>query len=278
MKTFLLLAILIITQALGDIGLSRGMKDFGIFNPLDLGGIMPLITYLLTNIWIWAGILCLIISLIFYLTAISRFDLSFVLPIHAFSYVVNAFFAWILLSEQIPPLRWLSTVVISAGVLFVGLSKRPKQAVSPPPKLPTPPVKVGSRNVPFFLFPLSLVVSKTWLAVLILSLADSAGDLLLACGMKKVGAVEKMNWREGVNLARNVITNPAIISGIACQAIAFFTFISVLSWADISFVRPATALTYVFSMLGAKLMLKETFTRERFMGIVLIGVGVVIHH
>ena len=54
-----------------------------------------------------------------------------------------------------------------------------------------------------------------------------------------------------------VITNPIIISGITCQGIAFFSFISVLSWADISFVRPATALTYIISMLGAKLILKE---------------------
>ncbi len=54
-------------------------------------------------------------------------------------------------------------------------------------------------------------------------------------------------------------------------------FITVLSWADISFVRPATALTYLFSMLGAKLMLRETFKREKLIGITLIGIGVVLH-
>ncbi|MEB3310552.1 MAG: hypothetical protein VKJ02_09985 [Snowella sp.] len=274
MKTFFLLAILILTQALGDIGLSRGMKDFGVVNPLDFGGIIPLITYLLTNVWIWIGVLFLIISLIFYLTAISRFDLSFVLPIHSFSYVVNAFLAWILLGEQVLVMRWLSTLIISSGVLLVSLSKRP---VSQPPKLPTSPVKIGSRNIPFFLLPFSLSVSKTWLAVIVISLADSAGDLLLACGMKQVGSVGKMGWRAGFDLVRNIITNPAIISGIACQAIAFFTFIAVLSWADISFVRPATALTYLFSMLGAKLILKETFSRERLMGTALIGFGIFIH-
>lgn len=274
MKTFFLLAILIITQALGDIGLSRGMKDFGVVNPLDLSGLIPLITYLLTNVWIWTGVAFLIISLVFYLTAISRFDLSFVLPIHSFSYVVNAFLAWLLLGEQVSPLRWLSTLIISSGVLFIGLSK---QSTISTAKLPPPPVKVGSRNLPFFLLPLSLSISKTWLAVITVSLADSAGDLLLASGMKKVGAVKKMGWREGVNLGQNILTNPAIISGIACQGIAFLTFISVLSWADISFVRPATALTYLFSMLGAKLILKETFTKERFIGIILIGFGIVIH-
>jgi drug/metabolite transporter (DMT)-like permease len=76
---------------------------------------------------------------------------------------------------------------------------------------------------------------------------------------------------------RQIITNPAVLSGIACQAIAFVTFISVLSWADISFVRPATALTYISSMVGAKFLLKEEFGRERLFGITLIGFGVVIH-
>jgi drug/metabolite transporter (DMT)-like permease len=50
-----------------------------------------------------------------------------------------------------------------------------------------------------------------------------------------------------------------------------------LSWADISFVRPATALTYLFSMIGARLILRETFTKEKLMGITLIGMGIVLH-
>jgi drug/metabolite transporter (DMT)-like permease len=86
-----------------------------------------------------------------------------------------------------------------------------------------------------------------------------------------------MSIKEALQLTYKIITNSSILSGIACQAIAFFMFITVLSWADISFVRPATALTYLFSMLGAKLMLKETFTREKLIGIILIGVGVILH-
>jgi drug/metabolite transporter (DMT)-like permease len=86
-----------------------------------------------------------------------------------------------------------------------------------------------------------------------------------------------MNFSQILVVLRQIITNPAVLSGIACQAIAFVTFISVLSWADISFVRPATALTYISSMVGAKFLLKEEFGRERLFGITLIGFGVVIH-
>ena len=274
MKNFFLLALLISTQVLGDIGLSRGMKGFGAVNPLDFSSILPLGLYLITNIWIWIGLSFLILSLVLYLTAISRLDLSFVLPIHSFSYVINAVFAQFLLGENISEMRWLSIFVISFGVLFVGLSQQiSDKSLKKQKSLP----KIKSKRIPLFFLPLGFSLSKTWLAVMILSLADSAGDLLLASGMKKVGKIEKMSIKETLQLSYQIITNSSILSGIACQAIAFFMFITVLSWADISFVRPATALTYLFSMLGAKLMLKETFTKEKLIGIILIGVGVILH-
>ena len=274
MKNFLLLALLISTQVLGDIGLSRGMKGFGVVNPLDFYSFLPLGLYLITNIWIWIGLSFLVISLVLYLTAISRLDLSFVLPIHSFSYVVNAIFAGLLLGEHISEMRWLSTFIISFGVLFVGISQQFSDKSLRESKAAT---KIKSSNIPLFFLPLGLSLSKTWLAVIILSLADSAGDLLLASGMKKVGKIERMSIQEALQLTYKIITNSSILSGIACQAIAFFMFITVLSWADISFVRPATALTYLFSMLGAKLILRETFSREKLIGISLIGIGVVLH-
>ena len=115
MKTFFLLSILIITQVLGDISLSRGMKTFGTVNPFDLASLMPLAIFLVTNVWIWLAIFFLVTSLGFYLVAVSRLDLSYVLPIHAFSYVVNAIFAGWLLQEVITPMRWFSTSMISLG-------------------------------------------------------------------------------------------------------------------------------------------------------------------
>lgn len=274
MKNFFLLALLISTQVLGDMGLSRGMKDFGAVNPLDFSSILPLGLYLITNIWIWAGLSFLIVSLVLYLTAISRLDLSFVLPIHSFSYVINAIFAGLLLNEHISEMRWLSTFIICFGVLFIGLSQQFSNKSLEETKTVT---KIKSRNIPLFFLPLSLSFSKTWLAVIILSLADSAGDLLLASGMKKIGKIEKMSIKEALQVIYKIIINPSILSGIACQGIAFLMFITVLSWADISFVRPATALTYLFSMIGAKLILRETFTKEKLMGITLIGMGILLH-
>jgi len=134
-----------------------------------------------------------------------------------------------------------------------------------------------TRNFPLFIAPLGWVVSKSWLAVFVVAIADASGDVLLALGMKRVGRIERSSWKEVKLIISKIIVDPAIIGGIGCQAIAFIGFITVLSWADISFVRPATALTYIVSLIGAKFLLKETITREKLAGIVLVGCGIAIH-
>lgn len=272
MKVFILLGSLSITQVLGDILLSRGMKDFVGFDFSSPTIIFYLISYVLTNHWILMGLCVLVISLSLYLTAISHLDLSYVLPIHSSSYVLNGFFAWWFLGENIPAMRWVSTLIISFGVLCVGLSESQTSKVSEDYK-----TKIKPRNIPLFLLPFGIAVSKSWLAIIVSSISDASGDLSLALGMKQIGKVEAMSWKKMMRLVVKILTHPMIITGMTCQGIAFFSFISALSWADISFVRPATALTYVISMLGAKFVLKEKIGEQKLLGIILIGCGVFLH-
>ena len=248
-----------ITQVLGDIGLSRGMKDFGALSTITIESVQHLLIFLLTNIWIWLGVTFLVISMVLYLTAISHLDLSYVLPIHAFSYVLNALFAAILLQEQIPVMRWLGIAIISLGVLFVGLTKGQSQ-----------PASSESKLMPAWMLPFGVFLSKTWLAIFIMSFADASGDVLMAKGMKEVNQA-KLSLKQ---LIIKVATNINILGGVFSQSIAFFTFVAALSWADVSLVRPASALTYIISMLGAKFILRERFVVGRLAGIFLISVGV----
>lgn len=272
MKKFILLLVLSLSQVLGDIGLSRGMKQFGELKTINPSILLDLLGYAITNPWIWLGVGFLVSSLIFYLTAISRLDLSYVLPIHSSSYVLNALFAWLLLGESIPIIRWGSTILISIGVLLVSLSGSTVKAKNKPENL-----KSRNKNILYFLLPFGLSLSKTWLAILLIVLADSLGDVFLAMGMKKVGKVEITSRQQTLNLVCKILTNSAIISGIFCQALAFIIFICVLTWADISFVRPATALTYILSLLGAKYILQEKIASERLIGIIFVGFGIFIH-
>jgi uncharacterized membrane protein len=60
------------------------------------------------------------------------------------------------------------------------------------------------------------------------------------------------------------------------MAISFFSFLAALSIADLSFVLPATSLSFVITTLGAKLFLKEKISATRWTGIALVCLGVAL--
>jgi transporter family protein len=117
---------------------------------------------------------------------------------------------------------------------------------------------------------------KTAVLIAVIVFADAAGDVLLTRGMKQVGEISTISPKILLSIARKVLTNRSFISGILFFAVTFFSFLTVLSWADLSFVFPATSLVYVVSTLGAKFILKETVSFQRWAGIFLVCLGVAL--
>lgn len=270
-----ILAVLVTTQVLGDICLSRGMKIYGEITSYSPQALLDLITYLFTSFWIWLGVATLAFSWFLYLVSVSRMDLSYVLPIHASSYVLNALMAWLILDEVVSPLRWLATITIALGVFIVGWSEylTRKRAAKLARSLN---IDRKTLNTMMLSLPLAVYLPKVWLGVLVLVLADAVGDILTARGMKQVGKITSLSLQGMVNWIGRIATNVGILVGIFSQAIALLMFISLLSWDDISLVRPATALGYVVSLLAAKYILQEKIHQGRLVGIIVIGCGVAI--
>ncbi|ELR98713.1 EamA family transporter [Gloeocapsa sp. PCC 73106] len=263
MTNFCLLLTLVVTQVLGDIWLSRGMKLFGEVESFNLLRITELLFYLLTNSWIWLGVITLAFSMLIYLVSVSRLDLSYVLPIHSSSYVLNALMAWLILQEQVSFNRWLAAILISIGVFLVSLT--PQSPKSKPPS-----------QVLLFFLPLGLSLPKLWLSVIILALADTMGDVLTAKGVQQIGEFPGKSLKKTRVWLVSLMSNPLMLGGIAGYTTAFLTFVCLLSWADISLVRPATAMGYIFSLLGARFWLQEKISFRRFLGIIPIGLGMVL--
>ncbi len=115
---------------------------------------------------------------------------------------------------------------------------------------------------------------KTALLITMIILADSAGDVLLTMGMKQVGEISTIHPGALLAIGRRVITNRNFLLGLVFFAVTFFSFLIVLSWADLSLVFPAKSLVYVASTLGAKFILGETVSFQRWAGISLVCVGV----
>src|SRR5262245_42313107 len=119
MKTPLVLFIAVCSQSLGDACLARGMKTIGEVNSLNLAILFQTGIEVFTTPYIWLGIFLLIIFFGLYLSALSWSDLSYVLPVTAFGYVINALMSWQLLGEHISPVRWFGTLMICVGVAVV---------------------------------------------------------------------------------------------------------------------------------------------------------------
>ena len=114
---------------------------------------------------------------------------------------------------------------------------------------------------------------KTWFAVEGVVLADAMGNMALRRGMDQIGDVSSCRPREIPALIYRMIRNQMLQWGVGCIAMAFFFFLALLSWADLSFALPATALSSVVNALGARFLLKEEVTAGRWVGILFICGG-----
>jgi drug/metabolite transporter (DMT)-like permease len=98
----------------------------------------------------------------------------------------------------------------------------------------------------------------------------AAGDSMLSHGMKQAGSIS-IHHLQGVILA---ILNPWVAVGILLLLAFFASYMNALSWADLTYVLPATSLGYVLLALVAKFALHEQVSPLRWLGIALISGGV----
>ena len=124
MKTLAILFIAICAQALGDVCLTKGMKAIGEVNTLNPVALFQIGLQVFTNPFIWLGIATLTVFYLLYLVALSWADLSFVVPVTAFGYLLNALLAQLILHEPIAPARWLGTFIICLGVAVVSTTEQ----------------------------------------------------------------------------------------------------------------------------------------------------------
>jgi len=119
LKTRIILAVIIISNAVGDVSLSYGMKKVGNISALPLPQMASAAVQSLFHPWVALGVILLSIFLISFATALSWADLSYVLPSTAVGYILVALLAHWVLQENLNPARWMGTALIAVGVLLV---------------------------------------------------------------------------------------------------------------------------------------------------------------
>ncbi len=116
----MLLAIVIVSNALGNVSLGYGMREIGdisSYSPVDLAtsGITGL-----ANPWVLAGVFLLCLFFVAHTLLLSWADLSYVLLVTSLGYVLVAVMSAVVLDEPITTARWAGTLLIACGVGVVG--------------------------------------------------------------------------------------------------------------------------------------------------------------
>ena len=111
---------------------------------------------------------------------------------------------------------------------------------------------------------------RRYMVLAAVAVGSAVGDLFLKMGMDQVQTISLANLGRVIS----AVFNPWVALGIVFLAIFFASYLTALSWADLSFVLPATSFGYVLIALLSVLVLHEHISGARWIGIVLITCGV----
>jgi len=119
--SFSLLMTGVLLNAGAQLLLKAGTNAVGVF-AFSSANLVPVGWKLATEPHIIGGVGCYVISVIVWIMALSRTEVSVAYPMLSIGFALNALLAWWLLGEAVTPLRMLGIGVIVVGVYLVGRS------------------------------------------------------------------------------------------------------------------------------------------------------------
>ena len=113
----------VLLNAVAQLLLKAGANSAG---RISLAAGMPALWRTATGLALHPGILgglaCYVVSVVVWIVALSRVDVSIAYPMLSIGYVLNALLAWWLCGEQVNAQRWLGIAVVIVGVILVARS------------------------------------------------------------------------------------------------------------------------------------------------------------
>lgn len=115
---------------------------------------------------------------------------------------------------------------------------------------------------------------KIFMLLAVALVVEATGLVLIRKGMIEVGEISTFNIKALFAIFLQMITNKTLILGVFFNAIYFGLFLTLLSWAELSFILPLTAVGYLMSGSFAQYFLLEHVSPLRWAGTLLIVAGV----
>ncbi len=108
----------VLLNAFAQLALKASVRDMGEIH-VTAATAMPVAMRLASEPWLWAGLFLYGISVIVWILALSRVDVSIAYPMLSIGYIVNAVIAWAWLGEVLSTARVLGIGVIIVGVIIL---------------------------------------------------------------------------------------------------------------------------------------------------------------
>jgi len=106
--------------------------------------------------------------------------------------------------------------------------------------------------------------------------AGTGGELCISRAMKGIGEIHDFRPRSLIRFVGRALCLRWTWAGIFLMSLGFFSLVAILSFDEVTFVVPFSALSYVVGALGARVMLGEKITQHRWIGIAAVTLGVVL--
>jgi drug/metabolite transporter (DMT)-like permease len=120
---FILFILIVVAGTGGELCVSRAMKVVGEAPSLRPTEVANVILRSLRVPWMWFGVGMMAVAFFSLLAALSIYEVSFVVPVTALSYVAGAFGGVVFLREHVTLQRWLGVSLVAIGVALVFLGK-----------------------------------------------------------------------------------------------------------------------------------------------------------
>jgi len=117
---------------------------------------------------------------------------------------------------------------------------------------------------------------KTVILIVIMITVAPLGDIMLRKGMAQIGPMPSWRPSKLFHFFVSAFTSPTVWLGIGLLLAFFVAYLVVLSWADYSYVLPASSISSLIIALLAYFVLRESITAIRWAGVALICLGVFI--
>jgi len=119
MNNILLILASVLLNALAQLLIRKGMLAIG---TVSLGNFFDNLGVMISNLWLWGAMVSYAVSILLWITVLSRVEVSYAYPFLSIGYVVTAVAGYMLFNEHLSIIRIMGIIVICIGVILISHS------------------------------------------------------------------------------------------------------------------------------------------------------------